>query len=337
MNVLDGSCDFCGEVSQSPSSVSGAPEVAVGSVWTSEDTLNVILLVSNVPTLSAFGFFIESDYAWYAWLVEVVRRGATAEFTALEGRFTPWLGGVGGYSLSGVPATSQVELILLRFVTFPPCSGNLIIDGFVDDLAGARQVVVHGGGGIPVLFTRFSAVARGAGVEVSWELSSDERMERFVLMRRQGDTAPAVPVVEGPVDAPARSYLDLGVEGGKTYHYELLIYTTGGDMFRSPAATVTTQAVALALHQNHPNPFNPTTTIPYDLPAEASPVRVRLRVLDTAGRLVRTLVDEDQTGGSRAVVWDGRDARGGAVSSGVYFCILDAGGERRTRKVVLLK
>ena len=90
----------------------------------------------------------------------------------------------------------------------------------------------------------------------------------------------------------------------------------------------------LALHQNVPNPFNPLTTIRYDLPANA---RVRLSIIDVAGRRVRTLVDEQQTAGSRSAIWNGRDDAGRAVASGVYFYVLDAGKERLTRKLVLLK
>lgn len=93
----------------------------------------------------------------------------------------------------------------------------------------------------------------------------------------------------------------------------------------------------LALHQNYPNPFNPQTTISYELPAAARPERVRLRIVDVAGRVVRTLVNENQPGGSYRATWQGKDDRGESVSSGVYFYVLDAGGERRTRKLVLLK
>jgi flagellar hook assembly protein FlgD len=64
---------------------------------------------------------------------------------------------------------------------------------------------------------------------------------------------------------------------------------------------------------------------------------VRLSILDVGGRVVRTLVNEEQRGGSYRVVWEGRDDRGDAVSSGVYIALLDVSGERRTRKMVLLK
>jgi hypothetical protein len=110
-------------------------------------------------------------------------------------------------------------------------------------------------------------------------------------------------------------------------------------VFVALEGTVDVQPVAsgLVLHQNHPNPFNPQTVIPYELPMSERSQRVRLWILDISGRIVNTLVDENQPGGSYRVEWQGKDDRGEAVSSGVYFYVLDAGGERRTRKLVLLK
>jgi flagellar hook assembly protein FlgD len=110
-----------------------------------------------------------------------------------------------------------------------------------------------------------------------------------------------------------------------------------GDEFRSRVATVTTPTTMLALGQNHPNPFNPRTTIPYAVPASAYPQHVKLVVLDVAGRLVRTLVDEEKVGGDYDADWEGIDDRGDMVSSGVYLYVLDVAGQRRARKMVLLK
>ena len=93
----------------------------------------------------------------------------------------------------------------------------------------------------------------------------------------------------------------------------------------------------LVLHQNHPNPFNPQTSISYELPNASERVRVRMWILDISGRVVAKLVDEEQSGGSHEVRWQGKDDRGRAVSSGVYFYVLDVAGERRMKKLVLLK
>ena len=90
-----------------------------------------------------------------------------------------------------------------------------------------------------------------------------------------------------------------------------------------------------ALHQNVPNPFNPTTQISFDL---AQNGRVALRIYDVAGRLVRTLVDKDMSAGrNQSLVWNGLDDQNRRVSSGVYFYRLDAAGVSLTKKMVVMK
>ncbi|MDH4038739.1 MAG: PA14 domain-containing protein, partial [Candidatus Krumholzibacteria bacterium] len=94
---------------------------------------------------------------------------------------------------------------------------------------------------------------------------------------------------------------------------------------------------AYALHQNHPNPFNPQTSIRYDVPASAGRVAVRLAVYDVRGQLVRVLEDGARDPGAHVVTWDGRDTRGTQVTSGIYFYRLTAGDFRESRRMVLLK
>ena len=90
----------------------------------------------------------------------------------------------------------------------------------------------------------------------------------------------------------------------------------------------------VALEQNRPNPFNPTTSISYTVPDES---RVLVRVYSASGRLVSTLVDETVPAGTYERVWDGRADAGHQLPSGVYFLRLDVDGTTRTRKLVLLK
>jgi hypothetical protein len=94
-----------------------------------------------------------------------------------------------------------------------------------------------------------------------------------------------------------------------------------------------------ALLQNHPNPFNPTTTIRFKVEGEMSkaPVPITLKVYNILGQLARVLVDEEKLPGSYQVVWDGKDQNGEQVSSGIYFYKLDAPGYTETKKMVLLK
>jgi len=87
-----------------------------------------------------------------------------------------------------------------------------------------------------------------------------------------------------------------------------------------------------------PNPFNPSTTITYRLfPVATGEARATLKVYGVDGRLVATLVDRVQDQGKYSVTWNGRDAGGFAVASGVYLLELSYGGENGTRKITLLK
>jgi hypothetical protein len=88
------------------------------------------------------------------------------------------------------------------------------------------------------------------------------------------------------------------------------------------------------LSQNVPNPFNPTTTIPYTLTSSG---HVELTIYDARGRRVATLVSGPRPDGFNVAEWDGRNSTGAAVSSGVYFYRLRADGLTLTRKMVLVK
>lgn len=88
------------------------------------------------------------------------------------------------------------------------------------------------------------------------------------------------------------------------------------------------------LFQNYPNPFNPHTSIRYDI---ANKDHVKLTIYDMAGKQIRTLVNEVQTGGERLIVWNGKDDNGQQVSSGIYIYELTAGSQKQSRKMVLIK
>jgi hypothetical protein len=91
---------------------------------------------------------------------------------------------------------------------------------------------------------------------------------------------------------------------------------------------------AYRLAQNFPNPFNPTTTIRFDMKAKG---RVTIRIYDVAGRLVRTLVKEVRDAGAHTAVWDGKNNLGAEAASGIYFYKMETAGFVATRKLVLLR
>jgi hypothetical protein len=88
------------------------------------------------------------------------------------------------------------------------------------------------------------------------------------------------------------------------------------------------------LEQNSPNPFNMQTEIRYRLPEAGY---VDIRVLDIVGREIKTLCAGTCDAGTHRVIWDGRNREGLDVPSGLYVCVMRAGGHYRTIKMMLLK
>ena len=135
------------------------------------------------------------------------------------------------------------------------------------------------------------------------------------------------------------TWLDDGVEGGKTYYYrlesvginqdrEFYEHTISGAPIASPSD--------YQLFQNRPNPFNGSTLIEYIVPTHS---RVYLIIYDILGRRVRTLVDgKAHNPALYRVIWDGRNEAGGRVASGIYFYQMR--GERgfsKARKMLFIQ
>lgn len=101
-----------------------------------------------------------------------------------------------------------------------------------------------------------------------------------------------------------------------------------------PLVDVAAAPAAFRLARNYPNPFNPHTTIGFDLDEAAD---LRLNVFDASGRLVDTLLDGPLPAGGHDVVWMGTDGQGKDVASGVYHYRLEVGARSVVRKMTLLR
>ena len=88
------------------------------------------------------------------------------------------------------------------------------------------------------------------------------------------------------------------------------------------------------LLQNAPNPFNPTTVIPFALPDGRE---VRLFIYNALGQKIRTLIDGPMEPGYHRLIWNGRSDANSQVGAGVYFYLLESGKFRQTRKMLLVK
>lgn len=88
------------------------------------------------------------------------------------------------------------------------------------------------------------------------------------------------------------------------------------------------------LHPNHPNPFNSSTTISFNIPRHD---QITLSIYDITGRKLRTLIDNTLSAGAYSVIWDSRNSHGDPVSTGIYLCRLKSSSQAATRKLLLLK
>jgi hypothetical protein len=179
----------------------------------------------------------------------------------------------------------------------------------------------------------------GSGNELTWDPCPDEDFQYFCVYRSNDPE-----FVPAPTDlvhtTTSVNWNDPEYDGWNVYYKITACDFVGNESDPASAGTPTavTEPVipqAFALHQNVPNPFNPTTVIRYGVPEWGGDVT--LRIYDVSGRLVRTLVDGTEGPGVKTVTWDGRNDRGQTVSSGVYFYRMTAPGFEMTQKMVLLQ
>jgi hypothetical protein len=130
------------------------------------------------------------------------------------------------------------------------------------------------------------------------------------------------PVAKAPVGRPARALLLEEV-------FDAIGAAAGGGV--TGGATAKRRPV---LQPNVPNPFNPSTTVRFELPWAS---HVQLHIYDALGRRVATLLDEERPAGAQSVRWLGVDERGVSVASGVYLLELRTDGERLRRKMALVR
>lgn len=198
-----------------------------------------------------------------------------------------------------------------------------------------RLSIVIDSSTVAVYFSDFRANIRDGGVELTWDVSTDEAIDGFKLYRRQTGISQDISITaNGLIPREKRRYVDKDVQQGESYRYVLGAVSSDGFESWSRPIEVSMRAFALVLHQNYPNPFNPTTTISFYLPEETW---VNLSIYNVEGKLLLTLKDGMLPGGLKKVGWDGKDWRGNPVRAGMYFYRLRAEKHILVKKMLLLK
>jgi hypothetical protein len=242
--------------------------------------------------------------------------------------------GLGGFvvvDVSTPAAPTEAHIVPSEFASAIAVDGR---DVYLGD--GATGFVVHevDPQNVPVFFQDITVRVHNRGVDLTWDFIADETVVGVDIFRTLGGNALPVRVNHEPLTPDQRTYRDDRVTAGETYEYTVVARTASGYLYTSPSATVDIPMREMTLFPNYPNPFNPSTTISFDLP---QPGHATVAIYDAMGRLVVTLVDQFLQAGVNDVAWDGTNARGDYVGSGVYLAKVKANHNVLTQKLTLLK
>jgi hypothetical protein len=190
-----------------------------------------------------------------------------------------------------------------------------------------------------VTMSSFEATAGQEQVELTWRVDSEIDNQGFNIYR--DNKMVAVVPSQGATETPRTyTWIDRDVVAGVTYAYRIAdVSLDGAETMHDFVATATPltssgMPTTYWLSQNYPNPFNADTHIEFRL-AEAG--HTTLKIYNTTGQLVRTLVDRDMTASQHKVLWNGRNESGQMVSSGIYFYRLASGKFAETKKMSFLR
>jgi hypothetical protein len=195
---------------------------------------------------------------------------------------------------------------------------------------------------VPVALAGFKAEPTSEGILLRWEAGAGAGFDGFYVCRsaggRDGDylRLHEEAIAAGSSGAAYCSYLDEDVTPGTLYYYKIeAVERDGGGVFFGPYPAVAVErTAAYRLSQNVPNPFSRrgSTTIHFILGEDSD---VKIRVLDAAGRLVRTLDQRGQRG-DNWVMWNAKDRNGRRVAAGIYFYEIRAPGFSAERKMLVV-
>jgi len=171
-------------------------------------------------------------------------------------------------------------------------------------------------------------------IELNWEKSAEPDFSVYIIYRNGSIYA----------TTSQNNYIDANVEIGQSYSYKLTavdVHENNSDFSEEALVTITnvhriTSDIpkTFKLSQNYPNPFNPETSISYQIP---NTNQVEIRIYNTIGIEIKSLVNEKQNAGHYNVQWDGKNSNGNKVVSGIYLYQIKAGDYVCTKKMALMK
>ena len=227
------------------------------------------------------------------------------------------------FDLSGTDVGLKVEGALLASGGLKaPLQSNVTTVSIVVDPADNT---------IPVELTSFSGLLNGSSVALDWHVASEINNAGFQVERSTSPTSgfERIGFVAGNGTSGAANYsfTDLNPVSGQLLYYRLKQIDFDGTFEYSDVIEVEALTHAIALHANYPNPFNPTTTITFDLPVQQ---QASLEVYDLMGRKIEMLVDGVLPAGRHEFNFDARQ-----LASGMYIYRLTTPIKRWLRRCCL--
>ncbi len=223
------------------------------------------------------------------------------------------------------------------------------------------QALTKGDATLPVSLTSFSAAAGNGQVTLNWVTESEVDNMGYDILRadsKDGDYQEISsyqydPRLKGQINTSSRTayqYIDKYIQPGESYWYKLVdVDVKGKRTEHGPVNAVLSAGDGVIakgnlpseyfLGKNYPNPFNPSTNIKFGVPQlqNGEPASIRLVIYNALGQMVRELVNQDLAAGTYRVQWDGRNAQGSLMPSGVYIYQLITPAYQKSEKMYLVK
>ncbi|MCK4328680.1 T9SS type A sorting domain-containing protein [candidate division WOR-3 bacterium] len=193
---------------------------------------------------------------------------------------------------------------------------------------------------LPVVLTSFNAHPGNKAVTLRWRTESEMGSIRWIIERSlaKGGEYERIGYADAQGYVTYRTdyeFTDRNLKNDVTYWYKLTVECVDGtDSFGPVSATPGDRLSPSVSFQIYPNPFKGTTKIEYTLSENC---HVSLNIYDYSGRIVRTLVDADESVGLHISTWDGKDSDGIEVTAGAYLCLMSSNGVSCTKKIMVLK
>ena len=227
--------------------------------------------------------------------------------------------------------------------TYALAYAGLNSDGFI------KTFNVQSDGTLPVELTSFELLeTRSEGITLQWITESEINNLGFNLDRktpitdwRQIASYVTHPALQGQGSVSHQTiytFTDNSVQENESYDYRLSDVDYDGNVeyhsLQLMGVSSSNVPEQFVLYPNYPNPFNPVTTIRYDLSKESF---VDITIYDMLGNVVSNLINANQSSGYKSIQWNATNNQGKPVSAGVYLYSIEAGKFRQTKKMILLK